>query len=329
MATDAEGVNYFGSAPGIQIKKFVNSDDADTPTGPVLAVGSTATFIYVVTNTGNGPLINVAVADDNATPGNTADDFNATYFTGDTDLDNQLDQGEIWFFVAMQVVTAGQHTNIGAIEAQDSIGQIVMDDDPANYFGEAPQNADFNADGIVNSADFVVWRKFNGTSVPAGTMGDANYDGQVNSLDYSIWQAQYGTSPGAGGGTAAVVEPQSASSPSAEIAIAASPASENATTPRDVAFSAPLDVTMERRAVSRPQTRRVARFMPRIGSSDWTTLLSALARQKAVRDATGQSDSSTAPNDDSVGERAAEHIENGQARWCPLGKSPVRGLNRR
>ena len=62
--TDDNPANYFGDAPAINIVKFVNGQDADTPTGPHVAAGSTVTFTYVVTNTGNVPLANVAVTDD-------------------------------------------------------------------------------------------------------------------------------------------------------------------------------------------------------------------------------------------------------------------------
>ncbi len=71
-----------------------------------------------------------------------------------------------------------------------------------DFFGLAafgPDNADFNSDGIVDTADVVVWRKFNNTSVEPGTRGDANHDGMVNDADYQIWRAQYGTSPAATG----------------------------------------------------------------------------------------------------------------------------------
>lgn len=69
-----------------------------------------------------------------------------------------------------------------------------------DFFGLAvipTANADFNNDGIVDAADYVIWRKYNGTSVPPGTLGDADGNGQVDNADYQIWRGQFGTSPGA------------------------------------------------------------------------------------------------------------------------------------
>ncbi len=56
-------------APAISIAKYVSVDDgatwltANTPPGPLLPDGMTAMFKYVVTNTGNTPLVNVTVTD--------------------------------------------------------------------------------------------------------------------------------------------------------------------------------------------------------------------------------------------------------------------------
>jgi hypothetical protein len=67
-----------------------------------------------------------------------------------------------------------------------------------NFFGLAPPpipNADFTNDGTVDAADYVIWRKNNGTDTPPGTLGDADGDGHVDDADYQIWRAQFGTSP--------------------------------------------------------------------------------------------------------------------------------------
>ena len=56
-----------------------------------MPIGSTVTFTYLVTNAGNVPLSGVTVRDDNGTPANPADDFNATFVGGDADADGLLD----------------------------------------------------------------------------------------------------------------------------------------------------------------------------------------------------------------------------------------------
>jgi hypothetical protein len=70
-----------------------------------------------------------------------------------------------------------------------------------DFFGLAafgPDNADFNRSGLVDTADFVVWRTNTNMSVEPGTRGDANHDGLVNDADYQIWRSQYGMSQPAG-----------------------------------------------------------------------------------------------------------------------------------
>ena len=51
---------------------------------------------------------------------------------------------------------------------------------------------DFNRDGRVDTADYVLWRNTNGQSITPGTGADANVDGIVNQLDYNEWRANFG-----------------------------------------------------------------------------------------------------------------------------------------
>ena len=53
--------------PGIDLEKLTNGEDADRPTGPLLAEGSAVTWTFVVTNTGDVTLHDVAIVDDNGT----------------------------------------------------------------------------------------------------------------------------------------------------------------------------------------------------------------------------------------------------------------------
>ncbi|WP_428308111.1 family 16 glycosylhydrolase [Lacipirellula sp.] len=67
-------------------------------------------------------------------------------------------------------------------------------------------SADFNLDGVVDGADFLVWQR--GASVASGgepSDGDANGDGIVDGADLEVWRQQYGAS-GASADAAATVE---------------------------------------------------------------------------------------------------------------------------
>jgi hypothetical protein len=58
--------------------------------------------------------------------------------------------------------------------------------------------ADFNADGKVNGADFLIWQRRLGLVANATRAdGDANADGAVNAADLSIWRGQFGAQSGA------------------------------------------------------------------------------------------------------------------------------------
>ena len=78
-----------------------------------------------------------------------------------------------------------------------------------------PIPGDYNNDGIVDAADYTVWRDTagqTGVSLAAdGTGPSGTPDGVVNDLDYQFWVDHYGaTSAGSGGGSAASVpEPSS------------------------------------------------------------------------------------------------------------------------
>ena len=57
-------------------------------------------------------------------------------------------------------------------------------------------NADFNADGTVDGADFLAWQRgFALTGQTNYTNGDANADGLVDAADLAMWQSQFGAVP--------------------------------------------------------------------------------------------------------------------------------------
>ena len=124
--------HYFGDSPAISLVKLTNGSDNDSTTGPHVMVGSTVTWTYNVTNTGNVPLSDVSVTD------NQAGDAPA-YQSGD-DGDNLLENGETWVYAASGTAAAGQYGNVGTAKGVDAFlpGQSVSATNPDHYFGDAP-----------------------------------------------------------------------------------------------------------------------------------------------------------------------------------------------
>jgi PEP-CTERM motif len=79
--------------------------------------------------------------------------------------------------------------------------------------GDKGNAGDFNDDGVVDAADYTVWRDNLGTDHILGGHGDENGDSFniVDGDDYTIWKANFGhvdTSPSPGAGAAAPVVPE-------------------------------------------------------------------------------------------------------------------------
>jgi autotransporter-associated beta strand protein len=80
--------------------------------------------------------------------------------------------------------------------------RLLLNQDP----GVENPAGDYNDDGIVDTADYVVWRKAFGQ---LGGAADGNGDGRVDDADYTVWRSNLGriAQPPAGGTTAGVPEP--------------------------------------------------------------------------------------------------------------------------
>ena len=129
FVTDSDPSHYFGSAPGVDIEKLTNGQDADAPPGPTIDEGATVTWTYVVTNTGNVPLQSVVVTD--SVRGTESS------FTGDTNGNGLLDLTETWTYTDSDTADPGPYENTGTVNAQSPIGQPVSDSDLSHYFGMA------------------------------------------------------------------------------------------------------------------------------------------------------------------------------------------------
>jgi hypothetical protein len=75
---------------------------------------------------------------------------------------------------------SGGRIDIGAFEVQS----IIV---PPDLLG------DYNLNGVVDAADYVVWRKTLGTTgVPAYAGADGNGDTLIDQTDYGVWRANFG-----------------------------------------------------------------------------------------------------------------------------------------
>jgi hypothetical protein len=80
-----------------------------------------------------------------------------------------------------------------------------------NLSAPAP-TGDYNRNGRIDAADYVVWRNtVNQSASPAGSGSDGNANGTIDDGDYTFWRARFGnTVGGLGSGNAsatAIPEP--------------------------------------------------------------------------------------------------------------------------
>jgi CSLREA domain-containing protein len=102
-------------------------------------------------------------------------------------LDDQ--RGEPFTRVFDSDGTAGARIDIGAFELQRL---------PAAFFG------DYNGDGSVDVADYVLWRTTLGTTgVPAYSGADGDGDTMIDQDDYDVWTEHFGEMLPPGGGSGA------------------------------------------------------------------------------------------------------------------------------
>ena len=76
----------------------------------------------------------------------------------------------------------------------------------------AVPTGDYNNNGLIDAADYVVWRQTLGQT-GAGLAADGNGDNMVDQTDYEVWRSHFGQTAGSGAGAAAlaaVPEPASA-----------------------------------------------------------------------------------------------------------------------
>jgi hypothetical protein len=51
---------------------------------------------------------------------------------------------------------------------------------------------DYNADGDVDTADYIVWRKTLGQAAVQGLGADGDTNGTIDEADYTVWRSNFG-----------------------------------------------------------------------------------------------------------------------------------------
>jgi hypothetical protein len=122
---DIDLSHYLGVRVSIDLEKHTNGQDADDAPGPEIPVGEVVAWTYVVTNTGDVPLTNVTVSDDQGVTVDCPKDTLA--------IDDSMSCS------ATGRAVAGQYKNQGLVEAY--YGSLkVSDADPSHYSGTKVKN---------------------------------------------------------------------------------------------------------------------------------------------------------------------------------------------
>lgn len=152
--TDQDSSHYFGQTnPRLAIEKKTEGQDAETPPGPDIQVGSPVHWTYVVTNFGDVPLTGIVVTDD--------------YDVVITCPKTELAQEESMTCTGSGTAVAGQYRNVGFASGTPSCGPVVTATDPSHYYGRTPdiaieklingQEADNPPYPILHVGDPILW----------------------------------------------------------------------------------------------------------------------------------------------------------------------------
>jgi hypothetical protein len=115
--------------------------------------------------------------------------------SGNGTLGTVVQGGRVYETLTVPVNASFQFGNTSATINLTLTGQI-----HATYLIPA-SNGDYNQNGIVDAADYIVWRETSGQS-GVGLAADGNGDNQVNTADFSYWRSKFGQTVLGSGSTA-------------------------------------------------------------------------------------------------------------------------------
>jgi hypothetical protein len=174
--------------------------------GGILASHDTATIKFTADAGGVTPILGTGATSAADIEGGKLvldlDDFNFTPTSTLTliDVAPEGQDGPFLFGPFGEVTFLGNTT--ATVNYDEANGNVFlsnfMSTDPPGIFG------DYNDDGTVDAADYVVWRKNNGTT---NTLPNDSSPGLVSPADYDIWRENFSRTSGSGSSAQAVPEP--------------------------------------------------------------------------------------------------------------------------
>ncbi|MCC7475403.1 MAG: PEP-CTERM sorting domain-containing protein [Pirellulales bacterium] len=106
---------------------------------------------------------------------------------------DDLDRGADGKFYLTQ--SRSQPATVGGIFVVDPSGTVLFDSRTASLPIVGTTSGDYNYNGVVDAADFVIWRAQEGQS-GAGLAADGDGSGTVDAADYDHWRTRFGNTTG-------------------------------------------------------------------------------------------------------------------------------------
>lgn len=189
-------------------EQFNADDTADDGDNPVMGEGSNIPGGVIIVPLDENGLPDIDV-DDNGTPGDTSDDF----------ITN-IDSIEIASQTVRHVRAPIALDAAGNVYITNNISELLQVFSPGgNTIATTGSDGsfdvvevvigagDYNGDGIVDAADYTVWRDSLGDSVAIGSGADGVADGVIDIADYELWKANFGNAAGSGAARTPTPEP--------------------------------------------------------------------------------------------------------------------------
>jgi hypothetical protein len=108
-----------------------------------------------------------------------------------------------------------------AVLINEAHNGIVADELNVEIAGSQLLAGDYNSDGLVDAADYTLWRDTLGASSGTGHRADGNFDGTVSAADYDMWKSNFGTSGSGSRSSAPATVPEPATMALLTVALAA------------------------------------------------------------------------------------------------------------